>query len=119
MRRRDKAVIFDLDGTLLNSGLTFHKIVNHLKRELNEEPIEFESVRKFSSRGASLILKNCFPEKDENSIHSLKVKFLNIYEKILTENLVLYNGIDSMLNLFDDNRTVSYTHLTLPTSHGV
>ena len=53
MRRRDKAVIFDLDGTLLNSGLTFHKIVNILKLELNEEPIEFESVRKFSSRGAS------------------------------------------------------------------
>ncbi len=104
MRRRDKAVIFDLDGTLLNSGLTFHKIVNILKLELNEEPVEFESVRKFSSRGASLILKNCFPEKDENSIHSLKVKFLNIYEKILIENLVLYNGIDSMLNLFDDNR---------------
>ena len=48
MRRRDKAVIFDLDGTLLNSGLTFHKIVNILKLELNEEPIEFESVRKFS-----------------------------------------------------------------------
>ena len=68
MRRRDKAVIFDLDGTLLNSGLTFHKIVNILKLELNEEPIEFESVRKFSSRGASLILKSCFPEKDENSI---------------------------------------------------
>ena len=86
----------------LTQDLRFIKLLTSLS-ELNEEPIEFESVRK-PSRGASLILKNCFPEKDENSIHSLKVKFLNIYEKILTENLVLYNGIDSMLNLFDDNR---------------
>tara|TARA_B100000900_G_C20424819_1_gene652468 strand:- start:137 stop:787 length:651 start_codon:yes stop_codon:yes gene_type:complete len=104
MHRKDKAIIFDLDGTLLNSGLTFHKIVNMLKLEVNEEPVDFESVRKFSSRGASLILKNCFQNEDENTLDSLKVRFLNIYEKVLTENLVLYDGVDSMLDLFERNQ---------------
>ena len=57
MLHKNKAAIFDLDGTLLNTGLTFHAIVNELKLELNEALVDFEPVRKFSSRGATLILK--------------------------------------------------------------
>ena len=53
MLHKNKAAIFDLDGTLLNTGLTFHAIVNELKLELNEALVDFEPVRKFSSRGAT------------------------------------------------------------------
>ena len=59
MQEKNSAILFDLDGTLLNSGLTFHKIVNQLKEENNQEEVSFEKVRKYSSRGAGLILKNC------------------------------------------------------------
>ena len=49
MQEKNSAILFDLDGTLLNSGLTFHKIVNQLKKEINQEEVPFEKVRKYSS----------------------------------------------------------------------
>ena len=64
MQQKNKSVLFDLDGTLLHSGLTFHKIVNQLKENEGEPLVDFEPVREFSSRGATLILKNCFPDRD-------------------------------------------------------
>ena len=98
MPHKNKAAIFDLDGTLLNTGLTFHTIVNELKSELNESLVDFEPVRKFSSRGATLILKNCFKEYSDQAIEDLKLKFLSKYEVRLTENLVLYQGVELMLD---------------------
>ena len=50
MQEKNSAILFDLDGTLLNSGLTFHKIVNQLKKEINQEEVPFEKVRKYSLR---------------------------------------------------------------------
>ena len=80
MPHKNKAAIFDLDGTLLNTGLTFHTIVNELKLELNEALVDFEPVRKFSSRGATLILKNCFKGYSDQAIEELKFKFLSKYQ---------------------------------------
>ena len=96
MLHKNKAAIFDLDGTLLNTGLTFHAIVNELKLELNEALVDFEPVRKFSSR-SYLILKNCFKGYSDQAIEDLKLKFLSKYELRLTQNLVLYQGIELML----------------------
>ena len=52
MPEKNKALIFDLDGTLLNSAINFHKIVNELKSEKGQKGSAFDDVRKFSSRGA-------------------------------------------------------------------
>ena len=79
MQEKNSAVLFDLDGTLLNSGKTFHKIVNLLKKERRQDEVPFEKVRKYSSRGASLILKNSFPEIDDDQLADLKESFLKKY----------------------------------------
>ena len=60
MQPKNKVVLFDLDGTLINSALSFHKIVNRLKAQENQDPVDFEVVRKYSSRGATLVLKVLF-----------------------------------------------------------
>ena len=102
MPKNCNTAIFDLDGTLLNTGVTFHEIVNELKTELGESSVDFESVRKFSSRGATLILKNCFPDYSDSSIKELKASFLKKYEHRLTDNLKLYDGVEEMITTFSD-----------------
>ena len=84
MQEKNRAILFDLDGTLINSGVTFHKIVNELKSACGEKEISFEVVREFSSRGASLILKNSFPDRSEEEIYELKEKFLNFTDLLRT-----------------------------------
>ena len=97
MQPKNKVVLFDLDGTLINSGLSFLKIVNELKEKEGQSSVDFEIVRKYSSRGATLVLKNSFPDASEDKISSLKSEFLSKYKKIMTSNIVKYDGVDALL----------------------
>ena len=97
MQPKNKVVLFDLDGTLINSGLSFLKIVNELKEKEGQSSVDFEIVRKYSSRGATLVLKNSFPDASKDKISSLKSEFLSKYEKIMTSNIVKYDGVDALL----------------------
>ena len=98
MQEKNRAILFDLDGTLLNSGLTFHKIVNQLKKEISQEEVPFEKVRKYSSRGASLILKNSFPELDEVQLVDLKKSFLERYFEFMLDDICLYDGVIELID---------------------
>ena len=98
MQPKNKVVLFDLDGTLINSGLSFLKIVNELKEKEGQSSVDFEIVRKYSSRGATLVLKNSFPDASQEKISSLKSEFLIKYEKIMTSNIVKYDGVDELLD---------------------
>ena len=102
MQPKNSAVLFDLDGTLINSGLSFLKIVNELKVEESQDPVNFEIVREFSSRGASLILKNAFPEANDEKIDELKHKFLKRYAQIMTSDIHVYEGVEELLNFLTE-----------------
>ena len=102
MPEKNSAILFDLDGTLLNSGLTFHKIVNQLKRELGQEEVPFKEVKKFSSRGANLILKNCFPDMGSNDLLAIKKSFLENYYEQMLDDICLYEGVSNLINFLQD-----------------
>ena len=102
MPEKNSAILFDLDGTLLNSGLTFHKIVNQLKRELGQEEVPFKEVKKFSSRGANLILKNCFPDMGSNDLLTIKKSFLENYYEQMLDDICLYEGVSNLINFLQD-----------------
>ena len=111
MQEKNSAILFDLDGTLLNSGLTFHKIVNQLKKEANQEEVPFEKVRKYSSRGASLILKNSFPEIDESQLADLKKSFLERYYEFMLDDICLYDGVIELID-FLANESIAWGIVT-------
>jgi len=118
MQPKNSAVLFDLDGTLINSGLSFLKIVNELKGKESQDPVNFEIVREFSSRGASLVLKNAFPDASDEKIDVLKLKFLKRYTQIMTSDIHLYEGVEELLNFLTEknipwgivtNKSAKYT----------
>ena len=104
MQEKNSAVLFDLDGTLLNSGKTFHKIVNLLKKERRQDEVPFEKVRKYSSRGASLILKNSFPEIDDSQLADLKESFLKKYFELMLDDICIYDGVIELIELLNHKR---------------
>ena len=111
MQPKNSAVLFDLDGTLINSGLSFLKIVNELKVEESQDPVNFEIVREFSSRGASLILKNAFPEANDEKIDALKLKFLKRYAQTMTSDIYVYEGVEELLNYLTE-KSISWGIVT-------
>ena len=111
MQPKNSAVLFDLDGTLINSGLSFLKIVNELRVEESQDPVNFEIVREFSSRGASLILKNAFPEANDEKIDALKLKFLKRYAQTMTSDIYVYEGVEELLNYLTE-KSISWGIVT-------
>ena len=118
MQPKNSAVLFDLDGTLINSGLSFLKIVNELKEKESQDPVSFQNVREFSSRGASLVLKNAFPDASDEKINALKFEFLKRYTQIMTSDIHLYEGVEELLNFLTEknifwgivtNKSAKYT----------
>ena len=104
MPEKNKALIFDLDGTLLNSAINFHKIVNELKSEKGQKDSSFDDVRKFSSRGAYLVLKNCFKSESEEEINHLKEEFLKRYRSSMVEEINLYPDVDNLVRKMTEEK---------------
>ena len=111
MQPKNNAVLFDLDGTLINSALSFLKIVNELRDSESQDPVNFEIVREFSSRGASLVLKNAFPDASDEKINVLKSKFLERYTQIMTTDIHLYKGVEEILNYLTE-KSISWGIVT-------
>ena len=104
MPEKNKALIFDLDGTLLNSAINFHKIVNELKSEKGQKESAFDDVRKFSSRGAYLVLRNCFKNESEEEINHLKREFLKRYLSSMVEEINLYPDVDDLVKKMTEEK---------------
>ena len=52
-----KAVLFDLDGTLLDTAQDFHESLNQLRAEENLAPLSFETVRAQVSHGGHALVR--------------------------------------------------------------
>jgi phosphoglycolate phosphatase len=95
-----KAVLFDMDGTLLD---TLTDIANATNRVLSERgfPTHDEATyRYFVGEGAPNLIEKCLPEKarDTSTISECLDRFLEKYNSSYNENTRLYEGIGSMLN---------------------
>ena len=93
-----KTIIFDLDGTILNTLVDLKNAVNHgLKtRNLPEKDLEF--VRNAIGNGTQVLVKRCCPEdisEEERAI--VFATFKNYYLEHYADNTRPYEGIVDML----------------------
>ncbi len=58
------AIIFDLDGTLVESDGAIRDVANGLMRELGLEPLTLEEVRSFVGAGSPIFLQRAFAARD-------------------------------------------------------
>jgi phosphoglycolate phosphatase len=90
-------ILFDLDGTLLDSARDLHAAMNRLLAKKSEPAIAFEVFRPVVSKGARAMLKQSFRDADEHSRELLLPEFLAIYEQSLAEFSTVFDGIDQVL----------------------
>ncbi|HEX3396913.1 MAG TPA: HAD-IA family hydrolase [Steroidobacteraceae bacterium] len=93
-----RAVLFDLDGTLLDTAPDMVGALNALRQELQLTPLPYESIRSAVSHGASRVVKAGFPDADPESQLRLQQRFLEIYRGALSRETRLFPGMDEVLN---------------------
>ena len=92
-----RAVLFDLDGTLLDTAPDMVGALNALLRENSLAPLPFETVRGGVSHGAARVVRTGFPDADPQHFAALQRRFLEIYRSALSRETRLFPGMDQVL----------------------
>ena len=102
MTRTIRGVLFDLDGTLLDTARDFHESLNDLRKEERLEPLDFETVRAQVSHGGHALVKLGFGVLEPEVHEAMRMRLLNIYRKRLARHTRLFEGGDEMLDAIED-----------------
>ncbi len=92
-------VIFDLDGTLIDSAGDICMAVNGLLAELDCPPLSLEDVRGFVGEGARRLVEKLLVARPEarTDVDSALARFLHLYETTPTSHTTLYPDLRQTL----------------------
>lgn len=98
-----EAVLFDLDGTLIDTAPDFHWVINTLLTEEGMPEVSYTFIRAFVSNGARAMIQAAFnlEENDEN-FPRLHQRMLEIYLGHLAVNSQLFPGLDNCLKWLEE-----------------
>jgi 2-phosphoglycolate phosphatase len=96
-----KAVLFDLDGTLLDTAQDFHESLNQLRAEERLAPLSFETVRAQVSHGGHALVRLGFGTLAPDAHETMRMRLLNIYRQRLAKFTRLFEGGDEMLDAIE------------------
>ena len=102
-----RAVLFDLDGTLLDTAPDMVGALNSLRREELLAPLPYDQVRSAVSHGAARVVKAGFPEADPETSTRLQRRFLELYRNALSRETRLFPGMDEVLDVLTSWRLKS------------
>jgi phosphoglycolate phosphatase len=92
------AVLFDLDGTLIDTAPDMGGALNNLLIEEGREPLPIDSIRPYVSQGGLVLTRLGFDgHVDETKIEPLRLRFLQHYREILADESRLFDGYETVL----------------------
>lgn len=103
---RIRAVLFDLDGTLLDTAPDMVGALNDLRRTQSLGPIPFEQARQQVSHGATALVRLGFPDAVDSTFAALREQFLQIYSRRVCLETTFYAGIDEALTRLESKGIV-------------
>jgi N-acetyl-D-muramate 6-phosphate phosphatase len=95
------AVLFDLDGTLLDTAPDFARSLNLLLSERGLEPLPFARIRSYCSHGSAALVRLAFPDESEAEFIVSRDRLLDIYREQLAVETRIFEGMDTVLSELD------------------
>ncbi len=94
-----QAIVFDLDGTLINSLEEIASCCNHVLTSKGFKGHPLDSYRFFIGDGAAELVRRALPKgSQEDTIRMCYHKLMDRYSAICCETAVLYPGIPQLLD---------------------
>lgn len=94
-------VLFDLDGTLVDSAADLYRALQALCAESGGVVPPFQSVRQVVSSGARAIVREAFPGWSDEQLAALMPRYLEIYRDMLDGETRTFDGVDALLDALD------------------
>ncbi len=91
---KDIGIIFDLDGTILDTLTDLHKSVNYVLNEHNMPERSVQEVRSFVGNGAKKLIERAVQVgTSEQKVAEILADFLDYYGEHNSDNTMPYEGI--------------------------
>jgi len=95
-------IIFDLDGTLIDTAPDLSYSLNLLREEHGLPPVEYDQFRKVVSLGGTAMLNMGFDiSSSDPQFQIIRKRFLDIYSKNIYRLSRLFDGMEQVLEILD------------------
>ena len=99
------AVLFDLDGTLIDTAPDFAIVLNQLRQQNNRDPLPFQSIRETVSQGSKALITLAFQRQEgDRGFEDLRQQLLDLYSRHLAVETALLPGISDLLDWLEQRR---------------
>jgi phosphoglycolate phosphatase len=115
-----RAVLFDLDGTLLDTAPDLCGALNELRLERGLEPLPFAALRNYSSKGARGLIGQGFAHTEGEERAACTARFLALYADRLARETRFFDEVPALLDALEQAGirwgivTNKATYLTVP-----
>jgi phosphoglycolate phosphatase len=96
-----RCVLFDLDGTLLDTAPDMGGALNRLRAEHGLEALPADRIRPQVSNGAAALVRLGFPGLDAANFEMLRLRFLSLYAERVCEGTRLFDGGGELLDMLE------------------
>lgn len=101
VNRDFNAVLFDLDGTLVDTAPDMVAVLQEMQRDHDVEPIPYERARLNISNGALGLLRAGFPRLIAEFNSPLHLEYLDRYAQRVCEESTVFDGLEALLDCLD------------------
>jgi phosphoglycolate phosphatase len=103
-------LIYDLDGTLIDSLGDLASSVNSVREETGLANLSLEQVRSYVGNGLKDLVSKAIPGKDEKFKQKAICSFKSYYEKRMLDTTVMFSGVKEMLESLKDKKEAILTN---------
>lgn len=92
-----RAVLFDLDGTLIDTAPDMVRILQDMLTAHGAAPLPYEQVRSVVSNGSLGLVRLAFPDASEARLREFQAEYLERYGADVCRDSRLFPGLDTLL----------------------